>query len=234
VSAVVTRTLQPIRGSRRSRLVLVALATALAVVASAVVTVVIGAGAFGSPAPLPSTTPVVDAGGDLATDSAAPGDDSIGSVLPVVTYEVFLSRDPFDPVVPEEEPVSTVDTSDPNVVVDPANPVVVVDPANPVVVVNPTDPAAPLPVLPPSEPGDPRCIGQEELVCDGRVVTLLETTMIDGVPVAVIQVGATVYEVRVGETFAGTFVLVAINPPSATILYGDETNVLSPGRSILK
>jgi hypothetical protein len=233
VSAVVTRTLQPIAGSRRSRLVLVALATALAVVAAAVVTAVSGTGSFGSPAPLPSTTPVVDAGGDLETDGAAPGDDSIGSVLPVVTYEVFLSRDPFDPVVPEEEPVSTVDPSDPNVVVDPSNPVVV-DPSNPVVVVNPSDPVAPLPVLPPSEPGDPRCVGQEELVCDGRVVTLLETTVIDGVPVAVIQVGTTVYEVRVGESFAGTFLLVAIDPPSATILYGDETNVLSPGRSILK
>jgi hypothetical protein len=223
VSAVAPRTLQPIAGSERSRLVLVTLATVLAMVAAAVVAAVVGSGSFGPPAPLPSALPVVDDGDEseaLVTDTPVPAEDVVAAALPVVTYEVFLSRDPFEPVVPEPvEPVS--ETTDP------------LDPTDPDAVIDPLDPNAPVPVVP-GNPDDPRCEGEQELVCDGRVVTLIDTTTVGGEPVAIIKVGTTVYEVRVGETFAGTFLLAAIDGSTVTVLYGDESNVLQPGHSVLK
>jgi hypothetical protein len=96
----------------------------------------------------------------------------------------------------------------------------------------PVDPDAPLPVT--GNPDDPRCAGEQELVCDGRVITLIDTTTAGGDPVAIIRVDTTIYEVRVGETFAGTFLLAAIDGSTVTVLYGDESNVLLPGHSVLK
>jgi hypothetical protein len=229
VSTLHTRTLQPVAGSERSRFVLVTIATVIAMVAAAVVAAVIGSGSFAAPAPLPSAIPVVEAGegGEDAhlTEPADPDVDVVATALPVVTHEVFLSRDPFDPVVPE--PVVPVDAT------DPSNPdaVVPLDPDAPLPVV-PVDPDAPLPVT--GNPDDPRCAGEQELVCDGRVITLIDTTTAGGDLVAIIRVDTTIYEVRVGETFAGTFLLAAIDGSTVTVLYGDESNVLLPGHSVLK
>jgi hypothetical protein len=240
VSTISTRTLQPIAGSERSRFVLVTIATVIAMVAAAVVVAVIGSGSFAAPAPLPSAIPVVEAGegGEDAhlTEPAVPDVDVVATALPVVTHEVFLSRDPFDPVVPEPVvPVDATDPSNPDAVVpldpDAPLPVVPVDPDAPLPVV-PVDPDAPLPVT--GNPDDPRCAGEQELVCDGRVITLIDTTTAGGDPVAIIRVDTTIYEVRVGETFAGTFLLAAIDGSTVTVLYGDESNVLLPGHSVLK
>jgi hypothetical protein len=52
----------------------------------------------------------------------------------------------------------------------------------------------------------------DDLVCNGRVVSLIEIrTGEDGSRVAIIQVDTTIYEVAAGDTFAGNFVVQSIS-----------------------
>jgi hypothetical protein len=141
--------------------------------------------------------------------------------LPLVTYEVFLSRDPFQPVVPEVTPVAeggdaegetdgSGDDTDGSSGGEDTNGG------------GSTDPDA------------PACTTQGEIVCDGRVISLIDVTTVDGQPVAVIQVDTTVYEVTVGQTFAGSFLVRSIDGTTVTLLYGDEGIRLLPGDTVLK
>jgi hypothetical protein len=163
-------------------------------------------------------------------------DAEVMDELPLVTYEVFLDRDPFDPVVPEPVAATTAtestgETADP----DGADPV---DPADPgVTPVDGTDPDPNAPPPPsPAAPAPPVCTsGEQQIECNGRTVSLIEIrTDDDGQLVAIIQVDTTIYEVREGETFAGSFRVQSISDEGVLLQYGDDVEPLEVGDRVLK
>lgn len=159
---------------------------------------------------LPAAEPAAGHGGDdLHSTSVLAAD------LPVADG-VFLSRDPFEPVVPEEEPAPDPDPTDP-------------DPDDPDA--DPTDPDDPDPV----DTDPDGCQDNAELVCDGQVLTLLEVSDPNGDPTAVFQVNTTQYEVSPGDAFADGFVLEQITGNGcAWVSYGDEAHLQCPGEVRLK
>jgi hypothetical protein len=195
----------------RSRrvLVLVVLGALVVAVAGLVVLSVIR----GEPGP---SVPIHDA----PAPSAGAGLETATSVsaAPVVTYDVELSRDPFDPVVPELESVEVIDTVATDPFSDPGQPVLVGD-------------AGPTSVTPTED----RCSGTQEVVCDGQVVSLLDIRSgDDGLLVAVVQVDATVHQLRKGDPFGERYVLQQVTASTATIAYGDEAFTLMIVDRVLK
>lgn len=184
-------------------------AAALALLGS----VLFGLGTEAEVAALPPIAPAA-AGVDEGDAGASP--DEISAVPLAVTYEIFLDRDPFEPVVEEEvpapQPVAGGTGADGQPTTDP----------------NPTG----TPVSPSDGSGSdgPRCTGTEEVVCGGQVVSLLDTLttadsdgQVDGDRnQAVIQVGTIVYEVSVGRTFAESFELLAIDGDCTNLRYNEE------------
>lgn len=176
---------------------------------------------------LPPTTPAANsADGDGAESSetiseALDETDAISSPAPLVTVDVFLSRDPFEPVVPEPVVAAVDDPTDGTVTAP-----------------DPDAPNAPGEPVPPRLPGDPTapsCTGELEVVCDGQVVTLINVgASTDGEPVAAIQVDAVVYEVTRGQSFAGSYLLAAIDGKCVSVLYGDDGFQLCSGQTVLK
>lgn len=82
---------------------------------------------------------------------------------------------------------------------------------------------------------DGRCSTRDgQVVCEGRVVTLIDVFTSDGEAVAVVQVDSTLYEVRQGDDFAGNFRVISIDPPCATFLFGDDAFTLCEGQRTLK
>jgi hypothetical protein len=174
------------------------------------------------------------------------GDPVVEEVVedpPLVTYEVFLSRDPFDPVVPE--PVEVV------VVADDGTPTDGTATGGTDGSVTPGDPNAPGPVdpvdgstptgdeaTPPPTGGTPPpvagCTTGDTVSCDGRLVGLVEVRGTGGDAVAIIQVDTTLYEVRAGETFAGAFQLTSVSGSCANVLYGDDAFQICEGDRTLK
>jgi hypothetical protein len=166
------------------------------------------------------------------TDTAEAAAEAVAAELPLVTYEVFLDRDPFDPVVPE--PVAaTAPTSEtggePSE--DGTDPTAPTDPN-----AQPTDPApAPTPVPDGTVDQSGGCVAGEQLVCNGRVLSLIEIrTTEDGERLAIIQVDTTIYEVGVGETFAGNFRVQSITEDQVLVQYGDDVDRLEVGDRVLK
>lgn len=134
------------------------------------------------------------------------------------TYDVFLTRDPFEPVVPEgdgEQPTDETDgTTD-----DPPPGDDTTEDGDHADDVGPDDP----------------CTGEEEVVCDGRVVTLVEITTDDeGNRTATIRVDTTDYEVREGEVFAENFRVLSIEPSCVTLLFGDDSFTMCRDDRVLK
>lgn len=85
----------------------------------------------------------------------------------------------------------------------------------------------------PGGSGSDPCTGTDEVVCDGAVVTLVD--VIAGDPArAIVQVDTTAYEVGEGDTFAGSFLVLTIDPPCVTMLYGDDAFTLCEGQQVLK
>lgn len=75
------------------------------------------------------------------------------------------------------------------------------------------------------------CTGsQSETVCDGTVVTPVTV----GQDTAVVEVDGVSYEVGVGEVFAGSFGVVDLDPPCVSLVYGDEGFSVCEGSSVLK
>jgi hypothetical protein len=184
--------------------------------------------------------------GDVASDGVSDVDQ-----LPVVTYEVFLARDPFDPVVPEPvavvEPVATDDGTTDGGTTDGAT-----DGATDGGTTDggttdggttdggttdggttdggttdggTTDggqtPAA-------------GCSGEDTVTCDGRIVSLVEVQGSGTAALAIVQVDSSLYEVAAGDTFAGSFHLGSISGSCATVLYGDDAFELCEGDRVLK
>jgi hypothetical protein len=168
--------------------------------------------------------------------------------LPVVTYEVFLDRDPFEPVLEEDDGKAggegdPADTAGPDP--EPAGlgaglPVgtIIIDPntGQAVVVQNTADfQASPGDgtAQAPAAPSD-GCRGADEVICDGRVVTLVEVGTTDAGPRATVQVDDVIYEVAQGEVFGTSFRLLAIDGACVTLQYGDDTVRLCEGQRVLK
>lgn len=151
-----------------------------------------------------------------ATETPSPAETPTAIAnLRVTEYEVFLSRDPFEPVIVSAPPGGSPE----------------VPPTSPTP--GPGDPT-PSPAPSPGGPGpDDGCVDDGTVVCDGQVVKLVDV-FDDGQPGAVVQIDETVYEVRVGETFAGNYLVRSIDPPCATLLFGDDAFTLCEGESALK
>jgi hypothetical protein len=188
---------------------------------------------------------VVNAAAAATGDTVAEASEAEAAIedLPLVTYEVFLDRDPFDPVVPE--PVSTTETvagdgeatdgtgdgaatgdgsetpTDPNGGTDP---------------VGTPPPAAGTPPASPPAQGVGSCVADgDDLVCNGRVVSLIEIrTGDDGELLAVVQVDTTIYEVGIGDAFAGSFRVHSISETEVLIQYGDDVDRFEVGDRVLK
>lgn len=180
-------------------------------------------------AALPPTTPVVDDSQD-GDDEESP--TATQAVTPVVTYDVFLSRDPFEPVVPEEEPASVTDPAGPG---DPAAPTEPSDPSQPSDPADPSDPSNGGGTQPVS-PSDPDCRSGAEVVCEGRVLTAIDIFRDGDDYVAVIQVDTTIFEVRRGQQFSTdpAFRVVDLTATSVTLQVGDDAFVLRTGDTVLK
>ena len=160
----------------------------------------------------------------LTADSEGEGEDTVEAEvvdepipLPLVTYELFLARDPFEPVVPEPVPAPPA----------------------------PTDPTAPAPDPDdPPDPSDPNsnsnseangaCTGTVEVVCNGRVLTVIEIVEENGELVVVIQVDTMRYRVGVGDVFADNFQVISISPDQVRILFGDRVSLIEVGDNALK
>jgi hypothetical protein len=201
--------------SRKTLVLVIALVAVAAI--GAVVAVLTGGGdpdallavesSAGPSLDAPSATPVVD--------------EEELTAIPAVTYEVFLSRDPFEPVVPEDEPATTpVNDGQGDGADDPDNGATSGDDQQ----VGDD----------PSQPSGEGCRGNDEVVCDGLVVSLVDILEVDGELVAVVQVDTTIYEVRKGATFAQRFVLLDVTSTTATISYVEDAFTLMVGDRVLK
>jgi hypothetical protein len=162
--------------------------------------------------------------------------------LPLVTYEVFLSRDPFDPVVPDPVPAAATDgtATDGTATDGTATDGTGTQPPTDGTVPPPTDGSTPPPTdgTPPPATGTPPppagCSTGETVSCDGRIVALVEVRGSGDDAVAIVQVDTTLYEVRVGDTFAGAFQLSSISGSCVNVLYGDDAFPLCEGDRTLK
>jgi hypothetical protein len=166
-------------------------------------------------------------------------DEVVVDELPLVTYEVFLDRDPFDPVVPE--PVNATATGDGQTEGETADGGTGEGSETPADPSEPTDPGGvppatgTPPATPPAQGADTCTPDGDDLVCNGRVVSLIEIrTGDDGELLAVIQVDTTIYEVGAGDTFAGSFRVQSITETDVLIQYGDDVDRFEVGDRVLK
>lgn len=129
---------------------------------------------------------------------------------PVETFEVFASRDPFEPVIENGNAGNEQGTPiDQDGVADP--------PAD-------ADPPA---------SQDPAAQANDQEV-EGHKVTLIDVFREEGKDRAEVQVDTTGYTVDEGEVFAENFQLVSTSGTCATLLYGDDQFTLCEGEEILK
>jgi hypothetical protein len=161
----------------------------------------------------------------IALAQAESEDEVVEAVeLPTVAYEVYLSRDPFEPVrtPPPTAPASSDDGGTVPVPDDGPQPPASSAPPN-------SDPGTP-----PAASGPGTCTDGDEVICDGHVVTLNGLTARDGARAAVVQVDSTVYTVVDGEVFADSFRVLRVEANGAWLAYGDVSFWLEVGRHTLK
>ena len=167
--------------------------------------------------PTPATT-------DDAAGVAREGDDERTAKKddkkkePVETFELFASKDPFEPLI-DETPAATGTTA-PGTTTPPATTTPgTTDPGT-------TDPGT-------TDPGttDPGAGGQ---AVGGHTVRLVDVFSQDGSPRAQVSVDGSVYTVAEGETFADSFQLTSVSGTCATMLFGDDQFTLCEGEEILK
>ena len=144
-----------------------------------------------------------DADGDEDTD-----DQALQQAAIEVTYDAFLSRDPFESIMPPE-PVAD-DPADPS---DPTSPT---DPSAPTAPTDPDDPSRP------ADKDDGVCRTGAEAVCEGTVVVVTAVSA----DAATIEVNGTPFTVVPGQSFATNFTLLRIDDACADLLYleGDEAD----------
>ncbi|NNF65510.1 MAG: hypothetical protein HKN07_14805 [Acidimicrobiia bacterium] len=98
------------------------------------------------------------------------------------------------------------------------------DPFRPLV--TPGSPAAGLPGVSTGEDGtfDPGL----------SAITLIEVRLVNGVLRATVEVNGTTYDVGVGDTFAGSYLVVSLTEDSGVFTFGDTAFELGVGQQILK
>jgi hypothetical protein len=137
------------------------------------------------------------------------------------SFEVFATRDPFQPpvnVTPTTQPPSTTPTTSPT-----DRPPLTTPTSEPTT--EPTKPPTSTPTTqPPSfTPGT------------GESVAVLDvSTDPSGAPQAQVRVGSTVYTVRVGDTFATSYRVVSLDEPCGQFLFGDNPFTLCEGEETIK
>jgi hypothetical protein len=210
----------PEKSGARRGLLLVLLLVVLAGAAALAMTFLGGSDTADEPlatAATPTTTDASDTVGSSDSDVVA---------MPAMTYEVFLSRDPFEPVVPETEtatPVTDASGDDAGGSSEDLDNGATGNTGG-------TDTTGDDDVA----AGSDGCRGTSEVVCDGRVVSLVDITEREGELVAVVQIDTTIYEVRKGEAFAQRFVLMDVTNTTATISYVEDAFTLMVGDRVLK
>lgn len=162
----------------------------------------------------PAETEASEAGPSITSPSPveallerlSPASDAVA--LPSA-QRVVLSRDPFQPVVPEPASDGTDGGTD-----------------------GETDGSSDSGTDGTDGGTEDACTGDEsETVCDGIVVTL------DGFTDegrSIVTVDGTSFTVAVGDEFATSFRVLAINEPCATLLFGDEAFSICTGATVLK
>jgi hypothetical protein len=155
-----------------------------------------------------TTTTTVGGGGD----GGSTGTD--GDTAPVDEFEVFATRDPFEPVItltPDTTPVTTPVTTPGTT------------PTTPSTSTTPGGATTTTTVSPGFEP------------VPGEQVTVLDVFVdASGATMARVQVGSTVYTVAVGDTFATSYQVVSLEGTCGTFLYGDATFTLCEGEQVIK
>jgi hypothetical protein len=164
------------------------------------------------PTALPDSATVVAEAED--EEDATATDEGLELIaLPLVAYELFLARDPFEPVVPEPEPAPT-DPSDPDDADGNGDGNVGNGDGNSDGNGNVTDGSG--------DASAPSCTRGVEVVCDGRVLTVVEVLEENGEMVAVIQVDTMRWRVTVGDVFADIYQALSISADEVRVLYGDR------------
>lgn len=180
----------------------------LALLAAAAGVFVWSLGHGGSDGPLALEAPVGTQADPPSVASEVASDDPDESQLPEITYELLLTRDPFEPVRPEPEEDPS-EPSDPSAPSDPSDPSRPVDPSDPSRPVDPSDPTRPV------DPSDPCQPSGDVMVCEGTPVRTLEVL----ISRARIQVGDVIYEPTLSQVFANDFRLTDIQSGCAVITY---------------
>ncbi len=172
----------------------------------------------------PQSSPTPASTDDAAATAQNEGDDEAAAQKdgkkkePVETFELFASKDPFEPLIdatPATAGSTTPGTTTPPATIDPGT----TDPGT-------TDPGT-------TDPGttDPGTGGQ---AVGGHTVRLVDVFSQDGSPRAQVSVDGSVYTVAEGETFAENFQLTSVSGTCATMLFGDDQFTLCEGEEILK
>lgn len=206
-------------------------------VASAAAAVVLAAGVVDLPGN--SGGPLTDAlPQETETDAPTEAPTDLGEVdFSVSTYEVFLARDPFEPVVPE--PAAGGDGGGGSGTESPTNSPTGSPTTSPTAspttspTTSPTASPTPTP-SPTSTNGGSGCQQDGAVVCDGHRVSLVDVFEEDGESKAVVRVDDVLYEVETGEVFASSFQVRSVESPCVTLLYGDDAFTLCEGESVLK
>ena len=159
----------------------------------------------------------------------------------VSSYEVFLARDPFEPVIPDADPTGDGGTGTPGSPTGDGT--VAPDSPDGTPTTSPTTAPTTTPTVPsdgsPDQPGDgdssdPDCMTTETVTCDGHVVSLVDVFTRDGTNTASVRIDTTVYEVVADQVFADNFRVMSIEPPCVTLQFGDDSFTLCEGESVLK
>jgi hypothetical protein len=193
-------------GERRRMIVLGSILGVLVVAFLARMLFFSGGGGSHSAAPTSSITRV--AGGATTTTSTTP---STRSTQTPETFDVFATKNPFEPVIIVTPTTTTGGTTTTSTGSTPGT-----TPGGGTVGTTTT-------TTPSNEPSQ------------GTSVALLDVfQQADGTPMAKVQVGSTVYTVGAGEVFAVSYRVVSINAPCAQFLFGDAPFKLCVGEEVIK
>ncbi len=151
----------------------------------------------------------------------------------IATYEVFLSRDPFEPVIVSTAPVTSPPDDGSPPTTSPTTSPTTAPTTSPTTAPTTSPTTGPSPSPTGSDAPSDECVDNGAVVCDGQTVSLVDV-FDNGQPGAVVRVDETLYEVRAGEAFATNFQVVSVDPPCATLLFGDDAFTLCEGETTLK
>jgi hypothetical protein len=148
------------------------------------------------------------------TTITKPSSRSTGSPA---TFDVFATKNPFEPVIIVTPPDGTTPTTGGTGPTTPTTP-------------GPGGPSGPGGTTPPTVTTVP-----SDQPPAGTSVALLDVFQSsDGTPKAKVQVGSTVYTVGDGTVFATSYRVVSLNAPCGQFLFGDAPFKLCVGEEVIK